>query len=173
MLLPRLVEKMLRKPLQVLQAEVTEPLEVLPTEHAALLLPVFLLVELGGGVWVVELLVRCARDNLILEVVDFFGGGDDLELVDKLQLLLRPCPLSLKSARTYSRQSCRIARSLPSQMLVRNANESDGYNTRSTIWILFSKEGRNISSSRADVLCTWCITATTHGYSLLVLTSNF
>ena len=84
---------MLGKPLQVLQAEVAEPLEVLLAEHAALLLPVLFLVELGRGVRVVELPVHCARDNLTLEVVDFFGGGDDLELVDELQLLLcHLCP---------------------------------------------------------------------------------
>ena len=84
---------MLRKPFQVLQAEVAEPLEILPAKHAALLLLVLLLVELGRGVEVVELPVRCAGDNLTPEVVDFFGGGDDLELVDKLQLFLRPlCP---------------------------------------------------------------------------------
>ena len=37
--------------------------------------------------------MRCAQDNLTPEVVDFFGGGDDLELVDELELLLPPlCP---------------------------------------------------------------------------------
>ena len=81
---------MLCKPLQVLQAEDAKPLEVLPAEYAALLLLVLLLVELGGGVQVVELPERCARDNLTPEDVDFFGGGDDLELIDKLELLLRP-----------------------------------------------------------------------------------
>ena len=81
------------KPLQVLQAEVAEPLEVLTAEHAALLLSILLLVELGASVGVVQLPMRYSGDNLTLEVVDFFGGGDDLELVDKLQLLLRPfCP---------------------------------------------------------------------------------
>ena len=81
------------KPLQVLQAEVVEPLEVLPAQHAALLLPVLLLVELGAGVGVVQLSMRCSGDNLTPEVVDFFGGVDDLQLVHKLQLLLCPlCP---------------------------------------------------------------------------------
>ena len=92
-LLPRLVKKVHCKPLQVLQAEVAEPLEVLPAQHAALLLPVLLLIELGAGVGVVQLPMRCSGDNLTPEVVDFFGGGDDLELVDELQLLLRSlCP---------------------------------------------------------------------------------
>ena len=92
-LLPRLVQKVLCKPLQVLQAEVAKPLEVLSAEHAALLLPILLLVELGAGVRVVELSMRYSGDNLTLEVVDFFGGGDDLELVHELQLLLCPfCP---------------------------------------------------------------------------------
>ena len=95
LLLPRLVEKVLCKPLQVLQAEVAEPLEVLPAEHAAFLLPVLLLVELGGGVGVVEFPVHCARDNVTPEVVDFFGGGDDLELVDELELLLPPFVLEM------------------------------------------------------------------------------
>ena len=86
-LLPRLVEKVLGKPLQVLQAE------VLAAQHAALLLPVLLLVELGRGVRVVELPVHCAGDDFTLKVVNFFGGSDDLERVDELQLLLRPlCP---------------------------------------------------------------------------------
>ena len=81
------------KPLQVLQAEVAEPLEVLTAKHVALVLPVLLLVEFGAGVGVVQLPMRCSRDNLTPEVVDFFGGGDDLELVDELQLLLRSlCP---------------------------------------------------------------------------------
>ena len=84
---------MLCKPLQVLQAEVAKPLEVLAAEHAALLLPVLLLVELGAGVGVVELSMHCSGDNLAPEVVDFFGGGDDLELIDELQLLLHSlCP---------------------------------------------------------------------------------
>ena len=86
-LLSRLVEKVHCKPLQVLQAEVAEPLQLLAAQQAALLLPVLLLVELGAGVGVVQLTMRCSGDNLTLEVVDFFGGGDDL------QLLLRPlCP---------------------------------------------------------------------------------
>ena len=89
-LLPRLVEKVLCKPLQVLQAEVAEPLEVLPAQHAALLLPILLLIELGRGVGVVKLLVCCVGDYLTPKVVDFFGGGDDLELVDELELLHRP-----------------------------------------------------------------------------------
>ena len=72
------------KPLQVLQAEVAEPLEVLAAQHAALLLLVLLLVELGAGVRVVQLPIRCSGDNLTLEVVDFFGGGDDLQLVHEL-----------------------------------------------------------------------------------------
>ena len=59
-LLPKLVEKVLRKPLQVLHAEVVEPLEVLPVEHVALLLLILLLVELGRGVRVVKLPMRCA-----------------------------------------------------------------------------------------------------------------
>ena len=81
------------KPLQVLQAEVAEPLEVLVAQQAALLLPVLLLVELGAGVRVVQLTMRCFGDNLTPEVVDFFEGGDDLQLVHELQLLLRPlCP---------------------------------------------------------------------------------
>ena len=79
-----MVEKVPGKPLQVLEAEVTEPLEVLAAQHAALLLPVFLLVELGGGAQVVELPMCCARDDLTPEVVDFFGGGDELQLVDEL-----------------------------------------------------------------------------------------
>ena len=87
---------MLCKPLQVLQAEVAEPLEVLSAEHAALLLPVLLLIELGAGVQVVQLPMRCSGDNLTLEVVDFFGGGDDLELVDELQLLLCPFVLEMR-----------------------------------------------------------------------------
>ena len=88
-----MVEKKLRKPLHVLQAKVAEPLEVLPAQHAALLLPVLLLVELRAGVQVVELPMRCSGDYLSLEVVDFFEGGDDLELVHELELLLRPlCP---------------------------------------------------------------------------------
>ena len=92
-LLPRLVEKVLCKPLQVLQAKVAEPLEVLAAEHAALFLPVLLLIELGGDVRVVELSMRCSGDIFTPEVVDFFWGSDDLELVDKLQLLLRfLCP---------------------------------------------------------------------------------
>ena len=42
---------------------------------------------------VVELPMRCSGDNLTPEVVDFIGGGDDLELVHELELLLRPlCP---------------------------------------------------------------------------------
>ena len=87
MLLSRLVEKVLRKPLQVLQAKVAETLEVFLAEHAALLLPVLFLVELGGGVRVVELPVHCAGDYVTSEVVGFFWGSDDLEL------LLRPlCP---------------------------------------------------------------------------------
>ena len=88
-----MVEKVLCKPLQVLQAEVAKPLEVLAAEHAALLLPILLLVELGAGVGVVQLPMRCSGDNLTPEVVDFIRGGDDRELVDELQLLLRPlCP---------------------------------------------------------------------------------
>ena len=81
---------MLRKPLQVLQAEVAKPLEVLPAKHATLLLLVLLLVELGAGVRVVQLSMRCSGDDMAPEVVDFFGGNDDLELVDELQLLLHP-----------------------------------------------------------------------------------
>ena len=81
------------KPLQVLQAEVAEPLEVLLAQYAALLLSVLFLVELGANVGVVELSMRYSGDDLAPKVVDFFGGSDDLELVDKLQLLLRPlCP---------------------------------------------------------------------------------
>ena len=84
---------MLSKPLQVLQAKIAEPLEVLPAQYAALLLPILLLIELGAGVWVVELPMHCSGDYLTPEVVDFFGGGNDLELVHELELLLRPlCP---------------------------------------------------------------------------------
>ena len=81
---------MLCEPLEVFEGEIAEPLEVLPAQHAALLLPVFLLIELGVYVGVVQLSVGCASDDLTPEVVDVFRGYDDLQLVHELQLLLPP-----------------------------------------------------------------------------------
>ena len=81
---------MLYKPLQVFEDEISEPLEVLPAQHTALLLSVFLLVELGVRVGVVQLLMDCATKDLTPQVVDVFRSGDDLQLIHELELLLRP-----------------------------------------------------------------------------------
>ena len=54
------------------------------------MVPILLLVELGAGVGVVQLPMRCSGDKLTPEVVDFCGGGDDLEHVHELQFLLSP-----------------------------------------------------------------------------------
>ena len=50
LLLSGVIEKVLCKPLEVFEGEIAEPLEVLLAQQAALLLLVFLLVELGISV---------------------------------------------------------------------------------------------------------------------------
>ena len=94
---------MLGKPLQVLQAKVAEPLEVLTAEHATLLLPVLFLVELGGGVLLIELGGACLSvwqvekihhhciNQLVLPRPDVVLGRGVDELIDG-ELLLRIHP---------------------------------------------------------------------------------
>ena len=84
---------MLCEPLEVFEGEIAEPLEVLLAQHAPLLLPIFLLVELDVCVGVVQLPVGYVTNDLTPEVVDVFRGGDDLQLVHEIELLL--CSLSL------------------------------------------------------------------------------
>jgi hypothetical protein len=96
LLLPRLVEEVLCQPLEVVEGEVPQPLEVLVTQEAALLLPVLLLIKLFTGIRVDELPVSCSRDDFTLEVVNVLWGSDYLQLIGELQFLL--CILGLGEA---------------------------------------------------------------------------
>ena len=72
---------MLCEPLEVFECEIAKPLEVILAQHTALMLPVFLLIELGVGVGVVQLPMGCTTNDLTPEVIDVFTGGDDLQLL--------------------------------------------------------------------------------------------